>query len=481
MIQAQSSKMHSSLLTSATFSTLLGLWLGAVASSSTTHSSLEQPCAHIFRDVAVLGGGSSGTYTAVRLTEFNKSVAVIEATHQLGGHVQTYLDPATNRTDNSALKSYYNISITRDYWNTLGVEPVVDRLRLGANPVYFDFNTGKLVADYVTPNVTAGLQLYRAALDKFPELIDGFDALPEPVPEDLLLPFGQFAEKYGFQDAIFYIAMFGQGGVDYLNAPTLYVAKYVGIQFLDAVNDGLIVPSSHDNHEIYAKAFDYLGSENIYLHSRVTSSQRSDDGVRLHVQSSNGSCTIVESKQLVVAVPHTLDNLLPLDLDETETDLFRLITGFDYYGALIRNADFPIKKTYANTGSDTKFNLGHLPNPHTITQSTIQGLIDVKYGAGYNNVSSEEAKANILESFNSVLVSLGGNYTKATEADIANFASYGPYEQHVSPEHVANGFYKKLWALQGKRSTFYTGAAWQAQDSAMIWNFTEARVLPLIL
>jgi hypothetical protein len=44
---------------------------------------------------------------------------------------------------------------------------------------------------------------------------------------------------------------------------------------------------------------------------------------------------------------------------------------------------------------------------------------------------------------------------------------------------IEAGFYTKLYALQGQRSTFYTGAAWNAQDSSMLWVFTEA-LLPAI-
>ena len=48
---------------------------------------------HIFRDVCVVGGGSSGTYAAVRLTDMGKTVIVIEQKDRLGGHTETYTDP----------------------------------------------------------------------------------------------------------------------------------------------------------------------------------------------------------------------------------------------------------------------------------------------------------------------------------------------------------------------------------------------------
>ena len=50
----------------------------------------------INRDVFVIGGGSAGTYTAIQLRGMNKTVAVVEVQDRLGGHTQTYRDPATN-------------------------------------------------------------------------------------------------------------------------------------------------------------------------------------------------------------------------------------------------------------------------------------------------------------------------------------------------------------------------------------------------
>jgi len=44
----------------------------------------------IERDVAIIGGGSAGTYSAVRLKDMGKSVVVIEKDVVLGGHTDTY-------------------------------------------------------------------------------------------------------------------------------------------------------------------------------------------------------------------------------------------------------------------------------------------------------------------------------------------------------------------------------------------------------
>jgi NADPH-dependent glutamate synthase beta subunit-like oxidoreductase len=62
--------------------TLLPLFLLGASSST-----LASPTKGSFleRDVCIIGGGSSGTYAAVRLQQLGKSVALIEQKPRLGG------------------------------------------------------------------------------------------------------------------------------------------------------------------------------------------------------------------------------------------------------------------------------------------------------------------------------------------------------------------------------------------------------------
>lgn len=45
----------------------------------------------IRKDVLVIGGGSAGTYGAVRLHDANRSVVVVEPSGKLGGHADTFI------------------------------------------------------------------------------------------------------------------------------------------------------------------------------------------------------------------------------------------------------------------------------------------------------------------------------------------------------------------------------------------------------
>ena len=62
----------------------------------------------ITRDVAVIGGGSTGTYAAVNLQNLGKSIALVEKENVLGGHTNTYRDPATGVAVDYGLQAFWD-------------------------------------------------------------------------------------------------------------------------------------------------------------------------------------------------------------------------------------------------------------------------------------------------------------------------------------------------------------------------------------
>ena len=69
------------------------------SASSTFDASKYSSSDVIKRDVAVIGGGSSGTYGAIKLRDMGKSVVVVEKTGTLGGH-EKYLYRSQHRDPN---------------------------------------------------------------------------------------------------------------------------------------------------------------------------------------------------------------------------------------------------------------------------------------------------------------------------------------------------------------------------------------------
>jgi len=62
----------------------------------------------ITRDVAVVGGGATGTYGAINLKLLGKSVVLVEKEAMLGGHTNTYTDPTTGVSVDYGTQAFWN-------------------------------------------------------------------------------------------------------------------------------------------------------------------------------------------------------------------------------------------------------------------------------------------------------------------------------------------------------------------------------------
>jgi phytoene dehydrogenase-like protein len=132
-------------------------------------------------------------------------VVVIEKSDHLGGHANTYVDPASGTPINVGVQVFENTSIVLAHFADLGV-PVLSVPATNQPKVDLDFTRGAAVSNY-TPltgeQIGTTLSAYAAILTtNYSYLADGFN-LPDPVPDELLQPFGEFAEKHGLQDMAF--------------------------------------------------------------------------------------------------------------------------------------------------------------------------------------------------------------------------------------------------------------------------------------
>ena len=225
----------------------------------------------IRRDVVIVGGGSSGTYAAIRLHDTGKSVALIESQNRLGGHTNTYTDLVTKGKIDIGVILWHNASFVRDYFGRFNIS--LSTLSFGnQQQTYVDYQTGNVVAGYSPRDPTAGLAAYFAQQARFPYLETGFN-LPEPIPVDLLLPFGDFVTKYALHDAVQVVFNFAQGVGNFLHQPTLYVLKNVESSLLQGLQTGFLTTTDHDNSELYEAARGVLG-QGVLLESRVLATDR---------------------------------------------------------------------------------------------------------------------------------------------------------------------------------------------------------------
>lgn len=443
-----------------------------------------KPTDIIERDVAIIGGGSAGTYSAINLKDEGKSVVVIEKKGRLGGHTETYIDPATGTTFDIGVVIFHNISVVRDYFQRLNVtlSPFIPTATQNEN---YDLRSGEKVnvTTYSQEEVGAALAGYTQQLLKYPELDEGM-FLPNPVPEDLVMPFGEFVKKYNIEAVIPTMYQFNPGLGDILTVPTVENMRVFGLSLVQQLQTGFLTTPNQNNSELYTNAqAELLASSSLLLNSEVEAANRPNNGnkrIELVVCTPSGK-KLIRAKRLLITIPPRTEFLKPFDLNKTEKDVFGKLINAGYYTSVVNNSGIPDDLTISNKFQDTPYNLPELPATYNIQNTRAPGLHIAYYGTSRSakiyTMTDEEVKADIIAGIKT-LQAENPDVFEQTEPEFVEFSSHSPFYLQARPEDTKKGFYEKLYALQGGRNTFWTGATFVAQDSSMIWKFTEKYVLP---
>ena len=468
-------------------SSLLRILLGGISLVGIASALPQQPSTYgpptfdhydeiIKRDVVVIGGGSAGTYTAIRLKQSGKSVVVVEQKDKLGGHTETYTEPATGVPINIGVVVWNNIPVVHQYAASLGVALAnVTQGSSGSSRALVDLRTGKPFTSS-QGDVATALGAYAQQLLKYPYLNDGFE-LPKPIPDDLLLPFGQFVQKYNLGAAVIAADLYGQGAGDILNQPTIYVLKLFNMDVVREISTASLTAASGNNHVLYDNALKQLGTDALLSSSVILTNRDGSKGVQLLVKTPSG-IKFIQAAKLVIACPPTLNNLGPLQPSASERALFGQWSSTGYYTGVLRNTGLPPTVSITNGAPETPYQLPILPATYILYPTGIPNVTNVKYGSP-SPIPDDQVKADIL----AALKRLGtaGTYPVSANPELAAYSRHVPFFLTVPPSAIKAGFYDKVNALQGQRHTWYTGAAFQAQNSAAIWNFTEYHILPKVL
>ncbi|KAK8073289.1 hypothetical protein PG994_004188 [Apiospora phragmitis] len=276
---------------------------------------------NVERDVVVVGGGAAGAHAAVWLRDHGKTVALVEKQDTLGGHTSVYHDPATGTPINVGVQAWMEYKDTFDFVTRMGVSTNGSMHFASLTSKYIDFRTGELVDGYAAPSEdakSAALQVYLDACEKYEDmLLPGFFQFPEPdqIPEDLLMPFGKFIDKYGIAAAVPQLWQSTVQGVgDFMVVPTMYVMQASPAPMVRALlgKGAAAVPPSGSLHELYERIGDFLGDDVQYSSQAVASTRTADDGVTVTVKSNVDSknCTI-HAKRLLIAIEPTEANMAP--------------------------------------------------------------------------------------------------------------------------------------------------------------------------
>ncbi|KUJ17401.1 FAD/NAD(P)-binding domain-containing protein [Mollisia scopiformis] len=421
------------------------------------------------RDVVIIGGGATGTYAAVRLREdFNKTVVVIEKTDRLGGHTETYFDPATGYSVDYGVQAWIDGPIVRAFTGRFNI-PLVTAVQPPFATEYIDFKTGKsVVPPFTQADITTALTTYFGIVSQWPFLVEGYN-LPNPVPAELLLSFGDFVTRYGLQAAVPTIWTFAQSVGDFLNTPALYIIQTFGLPRLQALfEDCFVVPADHFNNEIYLKASALLGVDVLYNTTILDVARHDTSLQQITVKTPTGQ-NLIKAKKIFVTIAPMADNLKPFTLNHHESSLFNQWQYTTYYTGIIRNG-IADNVNIINTANGTTLNLPTLPYAQEYSLSGIPGL-HTFHTVSVKPQKDQDAQILVLSSI--AAMSAAGTIPAST-LSIEVLSNHTPMLLRVTADSVKNGFHTSLYALQGLKGTFYTGSAWAGDYTSVLWGFIDA-------
>ncbi|KAK4557115.1 hypothetical protein LTR86_006096 [Recurvomyces mirabilis] len=475
------------------------LTLAAVVAPSTAHwyDGDFAPQDIITKDVVIIGGGSSGTYGAVRLREdYKKSVVVVEKGDRLGGHVNTYVDPLSGVAIDFGVEAYLRYGHSVEYFQRFGIAIAP----YGSPPlpsIYVSTTDGTNLTTYeppAFPDVIAAFQRWLNVTstykDQFgPGLWDFF--APGTIPTELLQPFGQFATERNLTAAIPLlqtISNVGVGGLsDTLTLEVIFAfGQPVTAEFL---NSSLFVPANHSNSYLYERAYDLLKAD-VLLESEATSVHRTDEGVTIVVQSRNGSRKLIKAKQLLFTPPPSVDNLALYGLDANETDAISTFTKTWSFAAVARipaissAIDVYWTSPHAVPNNQLDIRDGHwtllattAPNvPATEYLFEVLFASDEPYthAEAKIKISAEVQKAIEAGSFGLV------NSSTDCAVEFVAFVDHNSVLWRQNASTLQSGIVQDIYRLQGRKSTWFTGGLWAEDYSGNVWAFTDT-VIPKIL
>jgi hypothetical protein len=264
-----------------------------------------------------------------------------------------------------------------------------------------------------------------------------------------------------------------------MDTVTMYVMQAIGAPLTGIFfgETSSVVPASGDNHELYLKIGHLLGQDVLYS-STVVSSERGNDGtgVTITVETADGSKKRIQAQRLLLAIEPSAKNLGPFDLDASESAVLSKFRSSRVYVGAVRNPSLVVNQSLTNmpaaaepTGWTT------LPLPPFNSRLDYFGqdtdlfrflmVADPGLDAG-------GARGLVVDGFDKMLKS--GVLAATNEPlQFVAFEDHGPMHMRVDAAEIEAGFIQAQYKLQGHRATWWTGAAFSAQLTTVLWAFND--------
>ena len=402
-----------------------------------------------------------------------------------------YHDPDSGNPINVGVQTWLEYKNTLDFVTRMGVSSNGSMQFTPLTTKYVDFQSGKPVEGYAAPENSdrvSALHKYLELCEKYEDyLLPSFDQFPAPdaIPEDLLMPFGQFVEKYGIAAAVPQMWQATvQGLGDFLEIPTMYTMQAMGVPMARALlgKARAVVPPSGALYELYGRIADFLGDDVFYSSTVVSATRDGEHGVSVVVRGSGNLSTEIQAKRLLIAIEPTAENMSPFLLDDAETDVFDRFGYFTVYAGILRHPSLEPSTSYSNVVPVTPTNYTIFPSPPQLGRMDYLGGTKDLFSftaVGTEKDTPDTMKALIRGAIDK-LIATGVVKGSSGELTFPAFADHGKMHSWFSVDDVRGGYVQKQMALQGRKSTWYTGAAFGSPYSTALWAYND-ELLPKLI
>jgi hypothetical protein len=413
-----------------------------------------------------------------------------------GGHTAYYKDAATGKEINVGVQAWMEYKDAFDFPARMNVSTSGSMSFTPNTNQYIDFKTGQPVPGYAAPAAEAmypALQRYLDVIAQYEDMVlPGFFNFPDPanIPEDLLMPFRDFVAKYNLEAAVpqMWDATV-QGLGDAMDVPTLWVIQASGVPMAKALlgQGAAAVPASGRLWDLYEAVANFLGDDVLYS-STVTWSKRYSANnprkdVYLTVKSADGTVTCVEANRLLIAIEPSPENMAPFDLDDSEEQILGQFEFSTVYAGILTHPSLQTLNAYTDRTPDPEsFNYTSFPLPPQIGRVDYLGGTEDLFqftAVGKSTDTPASMQALMTETIDK-MIAAGTIPASGGSVNYNIFADHGHFHARVSADKLRAGFIQQLNSLQGRRNTYYTGAAFSAGFSTVLWEFNKVLLPKLV-
>jgi phytoene dehydrogenase-like protein len=424
------------------------------------------------QSIAIIGAGPSGLAAADALRQLGYAqVTVFEQNARVGGKVHSVPTPA-GVVELGAVLASAECELVLGLARRLGVEyapyPVAQHF-LDEEGRRHDA-AGFLASRYGAVEIRCAIACYAEALERFAAADS--DDMGE-LPDDLCLPFDQFAARYGFTPVAELArgALIGFGYGYYETVPALYFMKLIGWLFKPDGAGGLRPGDFFMFPQGLQSLWEALAREHdVRLHAGVSALRRDIVTNTVHLTVNGGEPQVFDAA--IVATPlQAVDRFV--DLTRAEADVLRHLRSNRYVVSAFAASGLATGEFLFLHENEFPGRIGHMN-----AWANRNPALPMYLGWQLADWQASEAQLELMLAGD--IEARGGRLERVA------LRQEWDYFPHVGQAALQQGFLTRMAALQGQGGVYYVGAALNfetvehsaRQARALIWRHFASRGQP---